>query len=156
MTATYDENLPAALDRMRLQLGDTEVDPEENALIPDETYLATLDRMVELEATAYLAESLATRFGQETGSVRLPSGLQVAWPDRVKTWLELAARLSARLTVTTAQATLATRQPKMGVMATTATVNAPTGWPDANSLDYMGSPYSSSQGVGRRVRGRGI
>ncbi len=98
MTATYDETLPTAKDRMRLQLGDTEVSPEENALLSDETYTALLVQFVtEPEATARAAESLALRYAQEPDSVSI-SGDSYSWRDRVKSWLELARRLRAGAT----------------------------------------------------------
>ena len=62
MSATYNPNLLTAVDRMRLALGDTNVDPETNALLPDETYVAKLEDVGETEATATLAESLGTKF----------------------------------------------------------------------------------------------
>ena len=91
MSATYDPELPAALDRMRFLLGDTTVDPEEAALVPDETYGAFLTLLGEPLATATLAEGLAARFAQEPGSVSV-GGKTISWADRVRTWLELASR----------------------------------------------------------------
>lgn len=95
MAATYDENLPTAKDRMRQLLWDTDM---ENVLRPDEEYLARLEGYAtETEATAVMAESLAAQFAQEPDSVNT-DGTAVSWRDRVKTWLELAARLRKALT----------------------------------------------------------
>lgn len=94
MSATYDETLPTAKDRMRLLLGDTDVLPVENALLSDETYGALLAQHPEAEATARAAEGLALRYAQEPDSVSI-DGDSYSWRDRVKSWMELAKRLRA-------------------------------------------------------------
>lgn len=94
MSATYSNNLPTAKDRMRQLLGDTNM---ANALRQDEEYLALLaGYTTETEATAVMAESLAAQFAQEPGYIST-DGVTVQWSDRVKTWLELSARLRKAL-----------------------------------------------------------
>lgn len=139
MSASYDAELPAALDRMRLRLGDTNVDPEENALAPDETYLALLSLQGEALATATLAESFAARFAQEPGTVSV-NGKMVSWKDRVSTWLELATRLRSDAGAGTPRTTYA--GPRVGVLSTTAPQDVPTGYPDPNSGYYRGDPLA--------------
>jgi hypothetical protein len=139
MSASYNENLPTVKDWMRLQLGDTNVDPVENALRSDEEYLAALNTEGDkISATVFLAESLAAEFGQEPDSVDA-SGKAVTWKDRVKTWLALAERLRARAAGVTASAA-ASRKPSVGQMKATAPVESTPGYPDANSGYYRGDP----------------
>jgi hypothetical protein len=96
VTATYNDTLPTAKDRVRFNLGDTNVSPATNALLTDETIGALITQHGETMGTVVAAESLATRFGQEPDSVSL-SGKTVTWKDRVKAWWELAARLRKAL-----------------------------------------------------------
>ena len=114
MAATYDPSLPTARDRMRQVLGDTDVDPDSDALLPDETYDARLEEHGETLATAILAESLAARYGQEPDAVSVGGQVQVSWRDRCRTWLELAKRLRsvAASAVTAASATLGSTRPR--------------------------------------------
>jgi hypothetical protein len=44
---------------------------------------------------AILAEGLAVRFAQDPSSVSLPSGLSVAWSERVAEWRRVATRYRA-------------------------------------------------------------
>lgn len=73
-------------------LGDTVVIPNTSALLPDETYLSLIEQNGETMAIVLAAESLASRYGQEPDAVTTVAGTQVRWGDRVKTWLEVAAR----------------------------------------------------------------
>ena len=93
MTATFDNTLPAALDRMRFALGDVDVAV---ALEQDETYAANLALHGEQLAIAVMAEALAARFAQDPDSFQTGS-LAVTWRERVKTWLALANRIRAEL-----------------------------------------------------------
>jgi hypothetical protein len=88
VAATYADTLPTALDRIRYALGDTTVSAP---LLQDETITAAVTEWGETEATARLAEGLATRYAQKPSSVGLP-GLSVSWGERVKAWWELARR----------------------------------------------------------------
>lgn len=89
MVAFYDSLLATAKDRMRHMLGDTDMAAP---LREDETYEAILTAYGETMGTAVLAEALAVEYAQQPTSVSA-SGVSVAWPDRVKTWQELAKRL---------------------------------------------------------------
>lgn len=94
MAATYNELLPTDKDRARALLGDTEVDPAEDALLTDEHILAVLEQ----EATfalgvAWLADELAASLAQEPVRVRLVSGLSVDYTERIPVLRDLATRL---------------------------------------------------------------
>lgn len=100
MTASYNNNLLTALDRIRFTLGDTNVDPAENALKPDEEYLAVIDGAdSEAEATALMAEALATQVMQDPDSYSESGGISVSWSSRIKTWLAIAESYRARANV---------------------------------------------------------
>lgn len=110
MSASYDNTLPTAIDRMRHSLGDTDMTAP---LRQDETYEALLATYSETEATAVMAEALAAEYAQQP--VRITDeGTTVDWSDRVKTWLALAARLRAALaeTASTVGNTLRTVRPR--------------------------------------------
>lgn len=146
MSASYDPTLTTALDRMRLRLGDTDVEPEEDALAPDETYLALLSLQGEALGTATLAESFAARFGQEPGTVTV-GGDTISWKDRVSTWLELAARLRKDAAAVVAAGNRTTfAGPRVGMLTTKAPVEVPYGYPDPNSGYYRGDPLTRSPG----------
>jgi len=97
---SYDPGLPSAKDRVRLAVGDTD---GANPLRQDETINALVLAHGEAEATAKLAEGLATQYAQQPDSVDL-GGLAVTWKDRVKAWLELAARTRDEAAATAAAA----------------------------------------------------
>ncbi|OJW05789.1 MAG: hypothetical protein BGO39_05015 [Chloroflexi bacterium 54-19] len=99
MGATYDSQLPTAKDRMRHSLGDIDMTAP---LRDDETYAAILTKYGETEGTAVMAEALAAEYAQQPDQVT-DDGTTVTWRDRVKTWLELAARLRKALADTAAQ-----------------------------------------------------
>lgn len=91
---SYDDTLPADLDKARALLGDTSNNASTELLTDDH-----IDAVLLLYAfnggVAFLAQELATRFAQKPGNVSLPSGLSVSWADRVKTWLALATQMRA-------------------------------------------------------------
>jgi hypothetical protein len=90
MAASYDNTLPAARDRARYQLGDTDMAA---ALEQDETYDANLALYGESLAIAVMAEALASRYAQRPDSFTSTTGMSVSWRERVKTWLALATRI---------------------------------------------------------------
>lgn len=98
MSATYDSELPTAVDRMRHSLGDIDMAAP---LRDDETYEALLATYSETEATAVMAEALAAEYAQQPDSIG-DDGTTISWRSRVSTWLELAKRLRAALAETTA------------------------------------------------------
>lgn len=109
MSATYDETLPTDLDRARSLLGDTEINPAEDALHTDEHILAVLDQESTFEAAvAWLADELAARIAQEPVKVRLRDGTTVDYSARIPVWQALATRLRG---VVTATETSAARTP---------------------------------------------
>jgi len=91
---SYDDTLPADLDKARALLGDTSNDSATELLTDDH-----IDAMLALysfnTAVATMAMGLAARFAQNPSSVSLPSGLSVSWSERVKYWLGLAAQMQA-------------------------------------------------------------
>jgi hypothetical protein len=92
MSATYDEESGADLDWIRSQLGDTEVDPEENALLTDERIAFVLAQHPDNRALtlSQLAHELVAQFGQQPDSVRLPSGLNVSFKTLLDRWKALS------------------------------------------------------------------
>jgi hypothetical protein len=93
MAATFDQTLPTPKDRMRHLVGDTDM---ANPLRQDETYLALLVQYSETGATEQMAIALAAQYGQMPDTFS-DDGTAVSWKDRVKTWLELAARMRTAL-----------------------------------------------------------
>lgn len=100
MTATFDQTLPTAMDRLRRALGDANV---ANALRQDEEYAAVLARLEDNETAALveMASGLASEYAQKPDSISDEDGA-ITWRERVKTWLALAtagrAELSAAAT----------------------------------------------------------
>ncbi len=88
MSFSFSPELPAALDRGRLALGDTAAP----GLRADETINAMVTANGEAEAVARLAEGLAAEYAQQPDSLSA-DGSSISWRDRVKTWLEVAARM---------------------------------------------------------------
>lgn len=91
---SYDDTLPADLDKARALIGDT----SNNAgteLLTDDHVEAVLALYAFSGGVAFLAEELATRFAQQPGSVTLPSGLSVSWSARVSAWQALAKQMRA-------------------------------------------------------------
>lgn len=83
----YDPTLPTDKDYVRFVLGDTET----TELLPDTQILAVLATNTRNGTIALLAQGLAARYAQRVDRVTLPSGLSVAWSERVKYWLSLVA-----------------------------------------------------------------
>jgi hypothetical protein len=86
---SYDPTSTADRDRARALLGDTDFDE----LLTDAHMDAVLTQYGYTLGVAFLADELAVRFARQPGSVSLPSGLSVSWPDRVAAWVRLATRL---------------------------------------------------------------
>lgn len=132
---TYNDTLPSDLDRARARLGVTDVASASTALISDEHINAVLLDAGSLNlAVMQLARELAVHFAQKPSDISLPSGLRLAWRDRISTWLTIADTA-----MTTASAAMS---PASGPLTTTAPVAppCPTG-PDANDRMYRGDPY---------------
>lgn len=92
---TFDESLGLPRDRVRLRIGDT------NAASPlrqDETIAALVAAVGELGAIEVLATSLAAEYAQRPDSLG-DNGQSISWSQRVKTWLEVAARARKEMTV---------------------------------------------------------
>src|SRR6476661_5671709 len=85
----YDDTLPTDLDKARFLLGDTSA----SELLTDDHIEAVLGLYPFNSAVAFMAEGLAARFAQNPSSVSLPSGLSVAWSERVKQWKALAQQM---------------------------------------------------------------
>lgn len=91
---SYDDTLPADLDKARALIGDTSNDSA-TELVTDDHIDAVLALYPFNGAVAWLAEELATRFAQKPGSVTLPGGLSVSWSARVSAWQALAKQMRA-------------------------------------------------------------
>lgn len=93
MSQTYDDTLQSDRDKVRSILAITDVTSEATALRTDEHIDAVLVWQGSIDGTVrYIASSLAAQYAQQPGSVRLPSGLSVSWPERVKQWQALAGQ----------------------------------------------------------------
>lgn len=88
----YDDTLPTDLDKARMLLGDTSNDSS-TELLTDDHIDAVLGLYSFNSAVAFMAEGLAARFAQDPSSVSLPSGLSVAWSERVKYWKGIAQQM---------------------------------------------------------------
>lgn len=134
-TFTYNAALASDLDRIRSQLGVTDVSGlAETALISDEHILAALlDAGGIGGAIVFLARELAATFAQLPTSIKSGEDA-LAWQARVSTWLTLADLAFA--------AASASAAPASGLLTTTAPIAPPVGARDANAGDYRGSPYA--------------
>jgi hypothetical protein len=96
MTATFNVNIVSATDRMRLDIGDTNIAA---ALWQDETYQGLLTRYGGSEPRATLAavEALLMRYGQEPNKVDVVGAVKVEWEERIKMWIALVNRLRSEL-----------------------------------------------------------
>lgn len=96
MAATFDVNIVSATDRMRLDIGDTDVTA---ALWQDETYTGMLARYdgSEDRATLAIAEASLIRFAQQPDSVEVTGAVKVAWKSRLAAWRDLANSLRLAL-----------------------------------------------------------
>jgi hypothetical protein len=106
MSASYVETLPTDRDRARYLLGDTDVDPEENALRTNEHYNAVLAAEATFEAAVILiANSLIAEFAQEPDTIRLVNGLSISFKERIKAWERLVTQLQTQQTTAANAAT---------------------------------------------------
>ena len=98
MSATFNDTLPADLDKVRFALGDTTVSPEAAALYSDEAILAHLETAGSVTAaTAQLAQGLITRFAHRP--VRWSeAGRSFDYSGRLDTWQALVANAGAGIT----------------------------------------------------------
>jgi hypothetical protein len=134
-TFTYNDALASDLDRIRSQLGITDVSGlAETALISDEHILAALlDRGGVGGAIVFLARELAATFAQLPTSIKSGEDA-LAWAARVSTWLTLASLAET--------AAAASASPASGLLTTTAPVSPPyVGGPDGNDRAYRGDVY---------------
>lgn len=86
---SFDPSLAEPRDVSRFWLGDW----GEVELLTDDQYDASLSAYGLEPGTAFLADGLAAKYAQQPDRVTLPSGLSVAWSERVKAWAALALRL---------------------------------------------------------------
>ena len=85
---SYDPTSTDDRDLARGLLGDID---EASELRADAHYDAMLTLYGLNGAIAFIATSLAAQYARKPGSVRLPNGLSVSWPERVGMWRALAA-----------------------------------------------------------------
>ena len=104
MSASYNELLPTDLDWIRSQLGDTDVEDDEDlALHTDEHIRAVLALSASRAAAcAVLAHELIVRFSQEPVKVSL-SGIAVDYSARIPAWQDVATRMQALIAEAAAQ-----------------------------------------------------
>jgi hypothetical protein len=88
---SYDPESLEPLDRARSALGDTDT----VELLTDDHIEMVIGANGFNQGVVSLANELAVRFARKPGSVRLPSGLSVTWPERVAEWRRVASRYSA-------------------------------------------------------------
>lgn len=89
---SYDPALSRSLDRLRLAVGDTDVD---NELLFDETYTAMLAYLGDDEdkTVIAIADALIVKFAQEPDRIRLAGDDgEVEWRNRLNGWKDLIAR----------------------------------------------------------------
>lgn len=86
---SYDPLLVSDRDRLRFAIGDITTTAELRA---DATLQALIDQNGYLRAVALAAEGLASEYAQRTDRVALPSGLSVAWSERVAQWNRITAQ----------------------------------------------------------------
>lgn len=116
MTATYDDTLPTAKDRIRAAVGDTDMTA---ALRTDEHIASVLALNVgdETAATADVAAGLAVEYAQRPDRIS-DDGTSISWGERVKTWLTLAETSRAAAVATTAASATITYFMRYGVAGT--------------------------------------
>lgn len=89
MAATFNELLPTERDRLRLLLGDTNMDAP---LYTDEAYDAELIAAGSLEGAGLtLARGLVARYGQMPDSISISGEFSISWKARIAVWSELIA-----------------------------------------------------------------
>lgn len=91
MSATFDEALTTAKDRVRRLLGDADIG---QAMLSDATIQGAIDIYGEPGAVAFLAEGLAAEYGQLPVSTSA-DGTTLDYSERVKTWQALAKTMRA-------------------------------------------------------------
>lgn len=95
MTATFDPTLTTTRDRLRFQLGDTDISAP---LLEDVTYDAALALYPDWRSAGVdLATALASRFAQEPDSIAISGEITLSWRARVQNWTRLAALWAAEL-----------------------------------------------------------
>jgi hypothetical protein len=82
MPATFHPELDRAIDRLRLRVGDVDV---EHSLMDDSTYTGAVDAYGENTAAAYLAASLIALFGQLPVRVD-EEGKTLDFSERIRAW----------------------------------------------------------------------
>lgn len=92
MSASYDETLPTLKDEARYLLGDTAVDPPEDALRSDELINAVLNKKGFELGLAFIADGLVAEISQEPVKITL-GGLAVDYAARIPAWKDLASRM---------------------------------------------------------------
>lgn len=91
----YDPALPTTLDRIRLIVGDTSNDPDDE-LFPDETYLAKIAEYTNWKhAAADMAEAAAIQIEQDPTGFTAVGDMSISWSDRTRSLRTKAARLRA-------------------------------------------------------------
>jgi hypothetical protein len=105
---SYDDTLPTELDKVRHYVGDISNNPATELRTDDHIEAALAEHGFNL-AVAVVAEGLAAEYAQEPGSVRLPDGLTVSWPERVKFWLGRATEYRGYAAAEAAETTTVAR-----------------------------------------------
>lgn len=94
MAATYDEQFSSEKDKIRILIGDTDVDA---ALVSDEHILAVLDLEGSAKAAAiYLLDELIARYSHDPTKVER-GGMTLDFTKRLETWARLRDRYQADL-----------------------------------------------------------
>ena len=116
MSATFDPALTTARDRMRFDLGDTNVSATKAAgadplqiPVDDAVYDGVLARRGgdERLSTIDMADALVNRYAQEPSKADLPSGEAAEWANRLGGWRALSSRLRGEI-----EASAATTAPR--------------------------------------------
>jgi hypothetical protein len=110
MSASYDPTHPEARDRVRANLGDTEVEPAEDAHHSNEHMDALLAELGEALGQAALAHELWARYAQDPQRVAL-TGLSIDLSAQLDVWSALAGPWLAHLQQQATQAAAAARAP---------------------------------------------
>lgn len=97
MTATYDETLPTDKDKARSLLGDTDVEPDANALHSDEHITAVLALEGSLNAAVvYLAKELIAKYAQEPIKIT-EQGRTIDLSERLRAWRGIVQDLQSQV-----------------------------------------------------------
>jgi len=88
---SFNPALPTLRDRIRIQVGDTNVASE---IYPDATYDAAISQYSDWKlAMASMAEAVAVAIEQDVSSFSAGGDLSVSWSDRTRSLRALALRL---------------------------------------------------------------